>query len=215
MTTKRFATFNWKLNCLTFCFICFRWVCLCAWWVARSGSPEKLRSLGSFLHVVAWGLPAAQTVMALVRRDVNGDELTGETLTVIKGSIDDVINNNCCSYKRPVFSWYWALPSFGSESKKNYRVIYNITIWLFIIYNRLMCHKWTAIPHSYDSLYTMPFISYHLIALMLMTIMTLQCRKFMSPFSFLWDISLGSLPIVHHGFYDKVYNNVCFLISLT
>ncbi|CAH1376979.1 hypothetical protein MTP99_018404 [Tenebrio molitor] len=56
------------------------WVCLCAWWVARVGlswPPEKLRSLGSVLHVCAWGLPAAQTVAALVRRDVDSDELTG------------------------------------------------------------------------------------------------------------------------------------------
>lgn len=56
-------------------------MCLCAWWVARAGlswPPEKLSSLGSFLHVVAWGFPAAQTVVALVRRDVDSDELTGK-----------------------------------------------------------------------------------------------------------------------------------------
>lgn len=62
-------------------FFCCRWVCLCGWWLARGGlcwSPEKLRCLGSFLHVVAWGLPAAQTVAALVRRNVDPDELTGK-----------------------------------------------------------------------------------------------------------------------------------------
>lgn len=56
------------------------WVCLCAWWVAKAGlswPPEKLKNLGSFLHVAAWGVPAAQTVAALVRRDVDADELTG------------------------------------------------------------------------------------------------------------------------------------------
>jgi hypothetical protein len=46
--------------------------------VGLSWPPEKLRSLGSVLHVCAWGLPAAQTVAALVRRDVDSDELTGE-----------------------------------------------------------------------------------------------------------------------------------------
>lgn len=57
-----------------------RWVCLCAWWVARVGlswAPDKMRSLSSVLHVCAWGLPAAQTVAALVRRDVDSDDLTG------------------------------------------------------------------------------------------------------------------------------------------
>ncbi|XP_028137782.2 frizzled-4-like [Diabrotica virgifera virgifera] len=56
------------------------WVCLCAWWVARVGlswPPEKMRSLSSVLHVCAWSLPAAQTVAALVRRDVDSDDLTG------------------------------------------------------------------------------------------------------------------------------------------
>ncbi|KAF5270597.1 hypothetical protein FQA39_LY01335 [Lamprigera yunnana] len=56
------------------------WVCLCGWWVAKAGllwPQEKLRNLRSFLHVTAWGLPAAQTVAALVRRDVDADELTG------------------------------------------------------------------------------------------------------------------------------------------
>ncbi|CAH0564180.1 unnamed protein product [Brassicogethes aeneus] len=56
------------------------WVCLCAWWLARVGlnwSPEKMRSLGSVLHVCAWGFPAALTVSSLVRRDVDSDDLTG------------------------------------------------------------------------------------------------------------------------------------------
>ncbi|KAB0793095.1 hypothetical protein PPYR_12715 [Photinus pyralis] len=56
------------------------WVCLCGWWVAKSGllwPQEKLRNLRSFFHVAAWGLPASQTVAALVRRDVDADELTG------------------------------------------------------------------------------------------------------------------------------------------
>lgn len=43
-----------------------------------SWSPERLRSLGSALHVCAWSVPAAQTVAALVRRDVDSDELTGK-----------------------------------------------------------------------------------------------------------------------------------------
>ncbi|KAK5641721.1 hypothetical protein RI129_010268 [Pyrocoelia pectoralis] len=56
------------------------WVCLCGWWVAKAGllwPQEKLRNLRSFFHVAAWGLPASQTVAALVRRDVDADELTG------------------------------------------------------------------------------------------------------------------------------------------
>ncbi|CAG9856355.1 unnamed protein product [Phyllotreta striolata] len=56
------------------------WVALCAWWLARVGlswPPEKMRSLSSILHVCAWALPATQTVAALVRRDVDTDELTG------------------------------------------------------------------------------------------------------------------------------------------
>lgn len=56
------------------------WGCLCAWWVARivrQWTPDKMRSLESFLHLFAWGLPAIQTVVALVRRDVDADELSG------------------------------------------------------------------------------------------------------------------------------------------
>ncbi|KAF7279327.1 hypothetical protein GWI33_007418 [Rhynchophorus ferrugineus] len=56
------------------------WVCLCVWWLARAGfswTQEKLRGLSSALHVCAWGCPAMQTVAALVRRDVDSDELTG------------------------------------------------------------------------------------------------------------------------------------------
>ncbi|XP_060522550.1 frizzled-4-like [Cylas formicarius] len=56
------------------------WVCLCAWWLARAGlswTPDKMRSLASFLHVCGWGFPAVQTVAALVHRDVDSDELTG------------------------------------------------------------------------------------------------------------------------------------------
>lgn len=55
---------------------------MCAWWFANVGlnwSPEKMRSLGSILHVCAWGLPAGQTVAALVRRDVDSDDLTGKS----------------------------------------------------------------------------------------------------------------------------------------
>lgn len=54
---------------------------MCACWFAKAGlslTPEKLKNLGSFLHVAAWGLPAAQTVVALVRRDVDSDSLTGK-----------------------------------------------------------------------------------------------------------------------------------------
>ncbi|XP_044758510.1 frizzled-4-like [Coccinella septempunctata] len=56
------------------------WGCLCAWWVARVGlqwTTEKMRSLETILHVCAWGFPAGQTVVALVRRDVDADDLTG------------------------------------------------------------------------------------------------------------------------------------------
>ncbi|CAG9773124.1 unnamed protein product [Ceutorhynchus assimilis] len=56
------------------------WVCLCAWWVARAGfswTPEKMRSLTTILNVCTWGFPAAQTVAALVQRNVDSDELTG------------------------------------------------------------------------------------------------------------------------------------------
>lgn len=56
---------------------------MCAWWLAKAGlswPPEKLRNLGSFLHIIAWGLPAAQTVGALVKREIDIDELTGKKL---------------------------------------------------------------------------------------------------------------------------------------
>ncbi|XP_071052159.1 frizzled-4-like [Onthophagus taurus] len=56
------------------------WVALCAWWVAKAGlswPSEKLRNLGSCLHIAAWGFPAIQTVGALVKREIDTDELTG------------------------------------------------------------------------------------------------------------------------------------------
>ncbi|KAL1494078.1 hypothetical protein ABEB36_009732 [Hypothenemus hampei] len=56
------------------------WVCLCAWWLAKSApswSLERMRGLTTALHVCAWGFPALQTVAALVRRDVDSDQLTG------------------------------------------------------------------------------------------------------------------------------------------
>ncbi|XP_066255386.1 frizzled-4-like [Euwallacea similis] len=56
------------------------WVCLCAWWLARSSyswTSERLRGLTTALHVIAWGFPGLQTVAALVRRNVDSDALTG------------------------------------------------------------------------------------------------------------------------------------------
>ncbi|XP_050297668.1 frizzled-2-like [Anthonomus grandis grandis] len=56
------------------------WVCLCAWWLASarlSWTPERMGSLTTALHVTAWSFPAIQTVAALVRSDVDSDELTG------------------------------------------------------------------------------------------------------------------------------------------
>lgn len=42
-----------------------------------------MRSLETILHVCAWGFPAGQTVVALVRRDVDADDLTGRSLLLI------------------------------------------------------------------------------------------------------------------------------------
>lgn len=56
-------------------------MCLCAWWVARVGlswPAEKMRNLGSMFHLCAWGFPAAQAVAALIRRDIDSDDLTGK-----------------------------------------------------------------------------------------------------------------------------------------
>lgn len=64
-----------------------------------------MRSLGSFLHVVAWGVPAAQTVAALVRRDVDTDELTGKFICFLYVSL----GNNVEECEKKVFLKYQEL----------------------------------------------------------------------------------------------------------
>lgn len=70
---------NLILRYLNICFY-YRWTILCWCWLSTAGlkwTVERLQGVSSFLHMAAWGLPAAQTVAVLVRRDVDADELTG------------------------------------------------------------------------------------------------------------------------------------------
>ncbi|XP_076031260.1 frizzled-4-like [Oratosquilla oratoria] len=56
------------------------WVMLCASWLLRAWrglSHEQILRQSSWFHVAAWGLPAAQTIVCLVMRKVDADELTG------------------------------------------------------------------------------------------------------------------------------------------
>jgi hypothetical protein len=75
-----------QINCIALVFFCCtcRWVILCASWFlcsARRVSHEVLVRYSSSSHLIAWGVPAAQTVAVLAFRLVDADELTGGSTT--------------------------------------------------------------------------------------------------------------------------------------
>ncbi len=59
----------------------------CIWWVVltltfflaagRKWGQEAIESLGSYFHLAAWAIPAVKTIVILIMRRVDGDELTG------------------------------------------------------------------------------------------------------------------------------------------
>ena len=56
------------------------WVVLAVTWflaAAKKWSREAITSLGSYFHLAAWAVPAVKTIVVLVMRRVDGDELTG------------------------------------------------------------------------------------------------------------------------------------------
>ncbi|CAL4082238.1 unnamed protein product [Meganyctiphanes norvegica] len=56
------------------------WVMLCVSWLLRAWrgwTHEQILRSSSWFHVAAWGLPAAQAIVALLLRKVDADELTG------------------------------------------------------------------------------------------------------------------------------------------
>lgn len=56
------------------------WVVLAVTWflaAAKKWSREAITSLGSYFHLAAWAIPAVKTIVVLVMRRVDGDELTG------------------------------------------------------------------------------------------------------------------------------------------
>jgi len=58
----------------------FRWVLLTVTWYLAAGrgwTHEAMQRWSSFLHLAAWGVPAAQTIGILVLTAVDADELTG------------------------------------------------------------------------------------------------------------------------------------------
>lgn len=66
-------------------FLFSRWTVLCWCWLSTAGlkwTVDRLQGVSSLLHLAAWGLPAAQTVAVLVRRDVDADELTGKFMNL-------------------------------------------------------------------------------------------------------------------------------------
>ena len=56
------------------------WVVLAITWfmaAAKKWSREAITSLGSYFHLAAWAIPAVKTIIVLVMRRVDSDELTG------------------------------------------------------------------------------------------------------------------------------------------
>lgn len=77
------------------------WVVLTVTWFLASGlhwSPEAIESRCTYFHLAAWALPSAQTIVLLVLRNVDADELTGMCY---------VGNQN-----KSMLLWFVIIPSF-------------------------------------------------------------------------------------------------------
>ena len=56
------------------------WVILSLTWLLSAGlkwSHDAIELYSSYFHLVSWGIPAVQSIIIIVLRDVSGDELTG------------------------------------------------------------------------------------------------------------------------------------------
>ena len=68
---------------LTYCFCIAQniwWVMLCFSWFIRAGlkwRPDLIRSLSMYFHIFSWSVPCAMTVIVLVVRKIDVNELTG------------------------------------------------------------------------------------------------------------------------------------------
>lgn len=59
---------------------CIWWVILTLTWFLAAGrkwGQEAIEAMGSYFHLAAWAIPAAKTIVILIMRRVDGDELTG------------------------------------------------------------------------------------------------------------------------------------------
>ncbi len=59
---------------------CIWWVILTLTWFLAAGrkwGQEAIEALASYFHLAAWAIPAAKTIVILIMRRVDGDELTG------------------------------------------------------------------------------------------------------------------------------------------
>lgn len=77
--------FLFKLCNGHFFFFVDRWVLLTATWylaVGRGWSHDTIQRHSPYLHLIAWGVPAAKTISILVLMAVDADELTGKVLHV-------------------------------------------------------------------------------------------------------------------------------------
>ena len=59
---------------------CIWWVILTLTWFLAAGrkwGQEAIEAMGSYFHLAAWAVPAVKTIVILIMRRVDGDELTG------------------------------------------------------------------------------------------------------------------------------------------
>lgn len=60
--------------------LCFRWVILTLTWFLAAGlkwGHEAIEMHSSYFHVAAWAIPAVKTIVILIMRLVDADDLTG------------------------------------------------------------------------------------------------------------------------------------------
>lgn len=60
--------------------LCFRWVILTLTWFLAAGlkwGHEAIEMHSSYFHIAAWAIPAVKTIVILIMRLVDADDLTG------------------------------------------------------------------------------------------------------------------------------------------